>query len=118
MTGRRFKGTQPPKSHLIPVTNSAPGQSIKAHATAVAKGPRSQWTKPTPISLCRPGDTLGQRRGLFRIFFREVVDSPLGDLADQAMLHLRAIHINQTWKSYMTHHIKAEQERLYGHIAA
>lgn len=36
----------------------------------------------------------------------------------QAMLNLRAIHINQTWKSYMTRHIKAEQERLYGYTAA
>ena len=36
----------------------------------------------------------------------------------QAILHLRAIHINGSWDKYMTHHIEAEQSRLYGHTAA
>ena len=36
----------------------------------------------------------------------------------QAMLHLRAIHINGSWNKYMNYHIEAEQARLYGHTAA
>jgi Uncharacterised protein family (UPF0236) len=35
----------------------------------------------------------------------------------QAMLRLRAIHINGQWESYMTHRIQAEQTRLYGQAA-
>lgn len=36
----------------------------------------------------------------------------------QAMLHLRAIHINGCWDKYMTYHIDAEQSRLYRRSAA
>lgn len=36
----------------------------------------------------------------------------------QAMLNLRAIHINGLWDKYMNYHIEAEQSRLYGKIAA
>lgn len=36
----------------------------------------------------------------------------------QAMLHLRAIHVNRQWNQYMTHHIEEEQDRLYGYTAA
>jgi len=36
----------------------------------------------------------------------------------QAMLHLRAIHINGWWDEYMTYHIEAEQFRLYRRAAA
>jgi hypothetical protein len=36
----------------------------------------------------------------------------------QAVLHLRAIHINGLWNNYINYHIEAEQSRLYGHLAA
>lgn len=36
----------------------------------------------------------------------------------QAMLHLRAIHINRQWNQYMNYHIEAEQNRLYEYTAA
>jgi hypothetical protein len=36
----------------------------------------------------------------------------------QALLDLRAIHINRQWDQYMTYHIEAEQDRLYGYTAA
>lgn len=36
----------------------------------------------------------------------------------QAMLHIRAIHINGCWNKYMTYHIDAEQSRLYRRSAA
>lgn len=36
----------------------------------------------------------------------------------QAILHLRALHINGSWDEYMTYHIEAEQARLYRRSAA
>jgi hypothetical protein len=36
----------------------------------------------------------------------------------QALLHLRAIYINGQWDEYLTHHLQAEQSRLYGRTAA
>lgn len=36
----------------------------------------------------------------------------------QAMLHLRALHINGSWDEYMTYHIDTEQARLYRRSAA
>jgi hypothetical protein len=36
----------------------------------------------------------------------------------QAMLHLRALHINGQWDEYLNYHIEAEQARLYRRSAA
>jgi len=36
----------------------------------------------------------------------------------QAMLHLRAIHLNGDWDAYLEHHIEHEQAELYGQTAA
>lgn len=36
----------------------------------------------------------------------------------QAMLHLRALHINGSWEKYLNYHIEAEQARLYRRSAA
>jgi hypothetical protein len=36
----------------------------------------------------------------------------------QAMLHLRALHINGSWDEYINYHIETEQARLYRRSAA
>lgn len=36
----------------------------------------------------------------------------------QAMLHLRAIHLNEHWDEFIEYHIQTEQERLYSKAAA
>ena len=40
------------------------------------------------------------------------------DAGAQAMLHVRALYLNDEWEDYMRFHIKQEQDRLYGRSAA
>jgi hypothetical protein len=36
----------------------------------------------------------------------------------QAMLSLRAIHLNGDWDAYIEHHIETEQTAMHGQLAA